>query len=499
MSACSGATYELGHEGNHEIEETDGLDEGEAENGVREELATESGVAGDTVEEGSEDETDTDTGAGQTDGGGTHAEVLGSLNHGLGDLRRVGAAGLEAESLAGGGIEDGGRLLALEGLEGSGWSGNSRSDSARRARSHTHDYGGFHALDIPEKVRLPALATWTRRAGRATLVEAEAICEARREARTRVEAIVSGWGEGVVVDGRWARKWLTQKNTGGESLRLLVGGRKREEGRGGSEKDQGSWPWWNGSSGWSGQRLAGGQRTMSLANWSPRRHFYCGCSTGAGGIWWVGHPRGALDTQQGKILQWHWEWAEGREEDLVHRSRAGFRGENTLIGQCRKGGFGVPVSSSSARRFYISRSGACLASCFPPQLTPSQWMMRSFEATPLFPPPSGTPASWVKRFVQKRAPRRKREELRQFAVCHENFHMALICEAMRLHPPAGVYVIAAPTGPHFAAEQPSRFAQALARPMEPRQEHDASMRKMPLMKKDAGPVFSRDLLSRVRC
>lgn len=77
---------------------------------------------------------------------------------------------------------------------------------------------------------------------------------------------------------------------------------------------------------------------MSLANWSPRRHFYCGCSTGAGGIWWVGHPRGALDTQQGKNLQWHWEWAEGREEDLVHRSRAGFRGENTLIGQCRKGG-----------------------------------------------------------------------------------------------------------------------------------------------------------------
>ena len=143
LSGYRGATYELGHEGNHEIEETDGLDESEAENGIREELATESGVAGNTVEEGSEDETDTDTGAGQTDGGGTHAEVLGSLDHGLGDLRRVGAAGLEAESLAGGGIEDGRSLLALEGLEGGGWSGNFRSDSARRGRLHAHDYGGF--------------------------------------------------------------------------------------------------------------------------------------------------------------------------------------------------------------------------------------------------------------------------------------------------------------------------------------------------------------------
>lgn len=35
-------------------------------------------------------------------------------------------------------------------------------------------------------VRLEALATWTRMAGRATLV---AMDEARREARTRVEAI----------------------------------------------------------------------------------------------------------------------------------------------------------------------------------------------------------------------------------------------------------------------------------------------------------------------
>jgi hypothetical protein len=112
-------TYELGHEGNHQIEKTNGLDESETKNGVGEELATEGGVAGNTVEEGSEDETDTDTGTGKTDGGGTHTEVLGDLDHGVGDLRRVGAA-LDLEGIAGGGLQEGSGLLALEGLEGAG-------------------------------------------------------------------------------------------------------------------------------------------------------------------------------------------------------------------------------------------------------------------------------------------------------------------------------------------------------------------------------------------
>ena len=115
----SESTYELGHEGNHEVEETDGLDEGKAQNGVREELATERGVAGDSVDEGSEDETNTDTGTGKTDGSGTHTDVLGDLNHGVGDLRRVGAA-LNLEGIAGGGLEERRSLLALEGLERGG-------------------------------------------------------------------------------------------------------------------------------------------------------------------------------------------------------------------------------------------------------------------------------------------------------------------------------------------------------------------------------------------
>ena len=99
-------TYELGHEGNHQVEKTNGLDEGETKNGVREELATEGGVAGNTVDEGGEDETDTDTGTGKTDGGGTHTQVLGDLNHGLGDLGRVGTLGLGVlEHAAGVGLE----------------------------------------------------------------------------------------------------------------------------------------------------------------------------------------------------------------------------------------------------------------------------------------------------------------------------------------------------------------------------------------------------------
>ena len=115
----SRCTYELGHEGNHQVEKTNGLDEGETKNGVGEELATEGRVAGNTVEESGEDETDTDTGTSQTDGSGTHTDVLGDLNHGVGDLRRVGAA-LNLEGIAGGGLEERRSLLALEGLERGG-------------------------------------------------------------------------------------------------------------------------------------------------------------------------------------------------------------------------------------------------------------------------------------------------------------------------------------------------------------------------------------------
>lgn len=108
----------LAHHGNHEIEETHGLDEGETQNGVGEKLATESRVAGDRHEESGEDETDTDTGTTETDGSGTHTQVLGDLNHGGGDLGGVLAAGSGLEGLAGVGLEDGGSGDTLGGTEG---------------------------------------------------------------------------------------------------------------------------------------------------------------------------------------------------------------------------------------------------------------------------------------------------------------------------------------------------------------------------------------------
>jgi hypothetical protein len=108
----------LAHHGNHQVEQTHGLDEGETQNGVGEELATESGVAGDTHEESSEDETDTDTGTTETNGGGTHTQVLGDLNHGGGNLGGVLTAGSGLEGVAGVGLEESGRG-ALGGGEGS--------------------------------------------------------------------------------------------------------------------------------------------------------------------------------------------------------------------------------------------------------------------------------------------------------------------------------------------------------------------------------------------
>lgn len=106
----------LAHHGNHEIEKTDGLNESEAKNGVGEELTTHGGVAGDTLEEGSEDETDTDTSTAETNGGVTHTHVLRDLDHGVGDLGAVLAGGL-------GGLLHRAHVgsdeaLALDGLEG---------------------------------------------------------------------------------------------------------------------------------------------------------------------------------------------------------------------------------------------------------------------------------------------------------------------------------------------------------------------------------------------
>ena len=83
------------HEGHHEGEETSGFGKGEAQDGVLEELTTEGRVAGDASDQRAEHSTDTDTSAGQTDGGNAGTLDLGSSNHGGGGRLSDDAAGLD--------------------------------------------------------------------------------------------------------------------------------------------------------------------------------------------------------------------------------------------------------------------------------------------------------------------------------------------------------------------------------------------------------------------
>lgn len=100
-------------EGHHEGEETSGLSEGETQNGVLEELTPEGRVAGDTLDEGTENRSDTDTSTSKTDGGNTGTLDLGGSDHGgggrlsddatlLDDL----AAGVVLEGVADGVVHD---------------------------------------------------------------------------------------------------------------------------------------------------------------------------------------------------------------------------------------------------------------------------------------------------------------------------------------------------------------------------------------------------------
>ncbi len=107
----------LAHHGNHEIEQSDGLNESEAENGVGEELTSHAWVASNSGEESSENHADTDTGTSETNGSRTHTQVLGDLDHGGSDLRVEVADGLASHDVTGSGIKDLGGLLTLHGLE----------------------------------------------------------------------------------------------------------------------------------------------------------------------------------------------------------------------------------------------------------------------------------------------------------------------------------------------------------------------------------------------
>lgn len=82
-------------EGHHESEKTSGFGESETENGVLEELTPERWVAGDTLDEGSENRTDTDTSTSKTDCGDTSTLDLGSSDHGGGGRLSDDTAGLD--------------------------------------------------------------------------------------------------------------------------------------------------------------------------------------------------------------------------------------------------------------------------------------------------------------------------------------------------------------------------------------------------------------------
>lgn len=86
-------------------------------------MTTHAGVTGNGSEESSEDHTDTDTGTTETDGSGTHTKVLGDLNHGSGDFGVEVTGRVLGHQLTGGGGEDLGSLLTLDGLESGGTGG----------------------------------------------------------------------------------------------------------------------------------------------------------------------------------------------------------------------------------------------------------------------------------------------------------------------------------------------------------------------------------------
>lgn len=131
-------------ERHHEREETSSFGEGETENGVLEELTPEGGVAGDTLDETTEDRSDTDTSTGKANSGHTSTLDLGGSDHGgsggLGDdatLLDDVAGGVGAEGAAGSHEAVLGRLAGSVGEAAGGHAG-----SAKGASNGNHCEGG---------------------------------------------------------------------------------------------------------------------------------------------------------------------------------------------------------------------------------------------------------------------------------------------------------------------------------------------------------------------
>ena len=108
-------------EGHHEREKTSSFGESETQNSVLKELTPEGRVAGNTLDEATENRSDTNTGTGKTDGSETSTLDLGGSDHGgsggLSDdatLLDDVAGGVVAEGAAG---SDEGALLGLAGCK----------------------------------------------------------------------------------------------------------------------------------------------------------------------------------------------------------------------------------------------------------------------------------------------------------------------------------------------------------------------------------------------
>lgn len=82
-------------EGHHEREKTSGLSEGETQDGVLEELTPEGRVTGNTLDEATENRSDTNTSTSETNGGQTGTLDLGGSDHGGGGRLSDDAAGLD--------------------------------------------------------------------------------------------------------------------------------------------------------------------------------------------------------------------------------------------------------------------------------------------------------------------------------------------------------------------------------------------------------------------
>lgn len=130
----------------------------------------------------------TNTGTTETDGSGTHAQVLGDLDEGVGHLRRVGALGLGGD-LGAGGVHQGGG--ALHGVESGGLAGGGCVAHVSRAAHMLCVLVNVNGILPPEYARAKFWSWAVFIIGRATLTELCVAMEAILGAAMRREEAIA--------------------------------------------------------------------------------------------------------------------------------------------------------------------------------------------------------------------------------------------------------------------------------------------------------------------